>query len=178
MKTLEVEEAYSNHQKNKNMAREEKIKDKLRAEKDNTFCAIIGDLEAVTSCPKSESADFYYASKISCYNYSIYNLGNKDGYCYRWNELKAKQGKNEIGSCLIHFLNEVVPCDVKEVFIWADTCGGQNRNQYTAAVLISIIEDPTNSIKKITQKFYESGHSQSEVDTIHSTLEDASGDLE
>ena len=59
--------------------------------------------------------------------------------------------------------------EMQEVVVWADTCGGQNRNQYLSAVLLDIVNDTSNNFESIILKFFESGHSQSEVDSIHLT---------
>ena len=83
------------------------------------------------------------------------------------------RGTNEIGSCLKHFLNEIVSNEVNEVVLWSDSCGGQNRSQFISSVLLNVIEDTSNNINIVTQKYFESGHSQSEVDTIHSALDQA-----
>ena len=121
----ESEEAYKAHMTRKEMSHEEKERDKKRAENDKTFAAIIGDLEQVSPCPKATAQDFFFVSKLSCYNYSVYNLGTKDGTCYRWDESKSDRGANEIGSCVRHYLTKALANDVTEVVIWADTCGGQ-----------------------------------------------------
>ena len=46
-------------------------------------------------------------------------------------------------------------------YIWADTCGGQNRNKENAAVLMYIqykeVKTTNHNIKKITLKFFEMG---------------------
>ena len=172
-KTKESEEEYQAHIMRKEMAREEKERDKKRAEKDRTFAAIIGDLEQVSPCPKATAQEFFYVSKVSCYNYSIYNLGTKDGTCYRWDESKSNRGANEIASALRHHLTKILTNDITEVVIWADTCGGQNRNKFLLALLIALVEDTNNNIRNIILKYFEPGHSQSEVDSIHTTLESA-----
>ena len=172
-KTADADKNQKEHLENKEMAREEKERDKLRAENDQRFVAINGDMQQVSPCPKGNASEFFYVSKISCYNYSIYNLGTKDGYCYRWDESIAKRGADEIASCVHHFLFKEISKDVEEVVIWSDTCGGQNRNPFLSAVILNIIDDESNSIKLVTLKYFETGHSDSEVDNIHSALETA-----
>ena len=171
-KTDARKQAYVMHLENKDMAREEKERDTIHAQKENTFTGIIGDLEQVSPCPRALSSEFFYISKISCYNYTLFDLGTKDGYCYCWDEPKAGRGSNEISSCLHHFLSHVGK-DISEVVIWADTCSGQNRNQYLTSIMLKLIEDRGNNINQITLKYFESGYSQSEIDTIHYTLEKA-----
>ena len=144
-----------------------------KAKSDDKYLAIIVDMEQVSQCPKGNASEFFYVSKLSCYNFSIYDLGSQEGYCYRWDERKSMRGTNETGSCLKHFFNKVVSNKVIEVSLWSDSCGGQNRSQFLSSVLLDVIGDTSNNINIITQKYFESGHSQSEVDTIHSSLDKA-----
>ena len=58
-KTLEIKDNHKIHLENKEMAREEKERDKARAKRDNTFVAVIGDLEQVGPCPKATAQEFY-----------------------------------------------------------------------------------------------------------------------
>ena len=59
---------------------------------------------------------------------------------------------------------------VTEITLFSDTCGGQNRNQYVAAGLLYSLRN-TPKLQYINQKFLERGHSEMEVDSIHSTIE-------
>ena len=49
--------------------------------------------------------------------------------------------------------------------------GGQNTSQFISSVLLNVIGDTSNNINIATQEYFESRHSQSEVDTIHSALD-------
>ena len=75
-----------------------------------------------------------------------------------------------MASARLHFYTHVVSDQVEEVVEFSDTCGGQNRSRYLSAMMCNVLEKSTK-INKFTQKFFESGHSQSEVDTMHSSLE-------
>ena len=158
------------------MARQERDADKARSKVDPKFIATIADLEQVSPCPKGNSGAFFYKSKISCYNFTIIDLTNNQGYCYRWDETQALRGANEMSSARYHFYTEVISKDVTEVVEYGDTCGGQNRSVFLASALCNLLEN--SNISKFSQKFFESGHSQSEVDTIHSSLERRLKDIE
>ena len=165
-KTDEQKEKQRVHLENRQMAREEKERDKVKAAEGIGYVA---DLEAVSPCPKATSSEFFYVSKINCYNYSIFNLGTKDGTCYRWDETKSGRGCNEMASALrFHLLNRL-PNNTKNVDVGMDTCGAQNRNQFLSAICLGVINDKNNNIEEITLKYMEPGHSQSEVDSIQST---------
>ena len=170
-KEADITGEFMEHITRKDTARAQKNADKQRSKDDPKFLAIIGDLEAVRNIPKAESGDFYYISKISCYNFSIYNLSDSTGTCYMWDQSKGKRGSNEIGSALKHYIANI-PEVVEDLVIYMDTCWGQNKNQMVASMLLKEV-NCSKTLKKITLKFFESGHNQSEVDSIHSCMERA-----
>ena len=85
----------------------------------------------------------------------------------------SKRGANQIGSYPRHFLSNPVTDEVTDVVVWTDTCGRQNRNRFIVAMCLDVIEGDTNKIQRITSKYFEPSHSQSEVDSIHTTHETA-----
>ena len=166
------------HEDRKNMCRQAKDKDKARAKNDSKFTAFIIDLEAVQNCPKAKTGEFYYVSKISCYNLSVYDLKSDGKLCYLWDQTKGARGSDEIGSCILNTLRNVEQ-GIEEVVIWADTCTGQNRNkENSAAVLHFLNEEQGHSVAKVHFKYFERGHNQSEVDTIHQLIEKATKNQE
>ena len=160
------------------MCRLSKEADKERAKDDSKFNAYIIDLEAVNNYPKAQSGEFFYVSKLSCYNLSVYDLKSDNKLCYLWDQTKAARGSNEIGSCIIHTLRNV-PEGIEEVAIWADTCTSQNRNKENASAILHFLnEEKDHTIKKVHLKFFEKGHNQSEVDVIHQMIEKATKNQE
>jgi len=79
---------------NKNLAKERKNADKKRAEKNSKFCVAVFDLEKVLQTPQSEVSSFYYKRTFSTYNFTIYDIGKKEGYCFIWDESDGKRGSN------------------------------------------------------------------------------------
>ena len=50
-----------------------------------------------------------------------------------------------------------LPKTVREISMFSDMCGGQNRNQNIAAVLLYVVQS-IDHINAIEQKFLEKGH--------------------
>ena len=88
--------------------------------------------------------------------------------CYLWNELDGKRGSSEIGSCIRHYLSSL-PDTVKSVSFHSDSCGGQNRNQYVASVLMHSVQ--SLPLEEITLNFLETGHTQMKCDSMHAAIE-------
>lgn len=88
-----------------------------------------------------------------------------------WTEIEGGRGPCEISSCLFHHLKSL-SVNTKNVKCFSDTCGGQNKNQYVAAMFIYAVQ--VLPIEVIDQKFLISGHSQMECDSMHARIETAS----
>ncbi|CAH1982561.1 unnamed protein product [Acanthoscelides obtectus] len=82
-----IQEKYEKHVSNKKAARALKDEDKETAINDKTISAACFDLQKVLVTPQSAVSDFYYKSKLATYNFTIYDMGNHEGYCYVWHEV-------------------------------------------------------------------------------------------
>lgn len=131
------------------------------------------DLQAVLQIPACEVGLLYYSRKLCVYNLTIYEapLPN-NAYCFTWSEVNGKKGSSEIGTILLHYLSNCVPRAITEITLFSDTCGGQNRNQFVAALLLWAVQK-IDHLEVIEQKFLESGHTQMEADSMHSSIESA-----
>lgn len=169
-KKLEIQREYDTHIKNKTLARELKDADKIIATDDKTVCVACFDLQKVLATPQSNVSDFYYKSKYSTYNFTVYDVGNNEGFCYVWHEKIAKRGPCEIASCLLKFIQTQKEKGVKSIIFYSDNCGGQNRNKFLFSMLS--LASTTYQID-ITHRFLEKGHTQNEGDSMHAVIENA-----
>lgn len=94
---------------------------------------------------------------------------DREGKCYIWDKTNGGPGSCEIGTFLINYLC-ALPRNVKEVVLYSDTCGGQNRNQFVTIGLWYAMSKNT-SLVKVSQKFFEKGHSVTECDSMHAAIE-------
>lgn len=169
-KKADMQKEYEYHIKNKIIARELKNSDKNAAISDKSLCVACFDLQKVLPTPQSHVSDFYYKSKYSTLNFTIYDIGNNEGYCYVWHEQIARRGSNEISSCLWKFIKAQVDQGIKKIIFYSDNCSGQNRNRFVfsmmafAAIFFKI---------DITHRFLEKGHTQNEGDSMHAVIENA-----
>jgi len=86
-----------------------------------------------------------------------------------WHESIAKRGSIEIASCMYQHLQNIA--NNKPVFMFSDTCGGQNLNVNFCALLLYAVHK--FDIPVITQHFFEPGHSVMECDSVHAHIENA-----
>ena len=105
--------------------------------------------------------------KLSCYNLSFYNIDNKNGQCFLWNETQGGRSSCEVGTCLYLYISSIAGdvSPVKEITFYSDTCEGQNRNKFVVAALhYTLMNIPSVGIAN--HKFFESGHSQMKSDSM------------
>lgn len=76
--------SFEDHILNTTLARNIKKADKERAEIDPKFCVAVFDLQKVLTSPQSEVSSLYYKRKFSSYNFTIYDIGQKQWYCFMW----------------------------------------------------------------------------------------------
>lgn len=161
------------HIKNKEMSRKEKDEDKKRSQEEQGFVCAAFDLQKVLPVPTGDVSLMYYRRKLSVYNFTVFDIGDRSGYCYMWPENIAKRGANEIGSCIWNFLQNQVRPEVKEVTFYSDNCVGQNKNRIIPTVYMKAVS--STNINIVTHKFLERGHTQNEGDSVHSTIEKCIG---
>ena len=118
----QLQPMYDKHIQEKQKARE--IKDNLKItalSKSSTFQSAVFDLQQVIYLPKSERGELFYKRRLSCYNFTVYELGTKEGYCFFHHEGLAGRGANEIASNLYKYLTYLDNQGKQEV---ANPCHG------------------------------------------------------
>ncbi|XP_022824803.1 uncharacterized protein LOC111355254 [Spodoptera litura] len=166
--TEEQIQAHNKHLENKTIAREIKNNDKEQAIKSpDTVCATF-DFQKILNCPHGDVGLFYYKRKLSIFNFTVFDLGLKEGTCYMWTECTGKRGANEVSSCLMHFVNIKVAGGAKKFLFWSDNCAGQNRNRVVYSFYMYISKCYGIDI---THRFMEQGHTQNEGDSVHALIE-------
>lgn len=160
------------HMQRKNLGRTVKAADKAEAEKSSNVITATFDMQKILSCPFGNVSIFYYKRKLNLYNFTVYDVAQKSGYCYMWTEVFGKKGANEISSGLNLFIRTKIDEGAKNFRFWSDNCSGQNRNRIVFAFYQHELEKL--DIESITHRFLEVGHTQNEGDSVHSVIEGAS----
>nr|CAI5860225.1 unnamed protein product [Callosobruchus analis] len=165
-------EEYEQHLKKKDIARNEKRKDKQQAgESEGTIVSINFDLQQVLVTPSDPTNNqLFYKTRLSTYNFTVYNVVSKEGTCYMWHESEGGRGSCEIASCLFQYFQSL-PDNAKEVRCFSDRCGGQNLNQFVVGMCIYAMN--TLQLESIDLKFLTCGHSEMECDSMHSAISTA-----
>ncbi|KAJ0179800.1 hypothetical protein K1T71_004391 [Dendrolimus kikuchii] len=119
---------FNQHMKNKDVARFLKKQDKIQATgHPDTVTSATFDFQKFLSTPHGETS--YYKRKLSIFNFTVFEMALKKGICYMWPETTTKRGSNEVASCLLQFIEISARKGIKDVCLWSDNCGAQNRNR-------------------------------------------------
>ena len=154
----------------KDKARAEKENDKKRAEGDESVSVWTQDAQAVLLCPSTKASALYYRCKLQIHNFTTYNLVDKEGHCYLWDETNGGL-KSEVFTHMIYdhykeFLSRNP--QIKELVLWSDGAMYQNKNATLANALLQLSMETGVFIY---QKYLVVGHTQMECDSMHSTIE-------
>lgn len=156
------------HLKLKAEAQAEKAKDKQESSDKLSVWTI--DLQRVLLCPKTQASTMYYKTKLQMHNFTCFNLGNKDGYCYPWEEHEGSLGSEVFAHLQFKHFESVLEANsnIKKVIVWSDGCGYQNRCCTIANAYLDLAMKHDVTIE---QKFLVAGHTQMECDSMHSCIE-------
>lgn len=161
------EEDYQQHIEKKNSAQKEKTNDKEAAIQGNNYTFTM-DVQAVKLCPVIKASSLYYKTRLQVHIFTIYNLATHQCTNYVWNETEGDLQASIFVSCIINHLEVHCLNEKREIILFSDGCGYQNRNSVLANAL-SLFSVENNIC--VQQKFLEKGHTQMECDSTHALIE-------
>lgn len=90
-------------------------------------------------------------------NEEFHNFHDNKVNMYVWDETTASRGSQEIASCCLRHLENVMT--QSHVIVYSDMCTEQNRNLQMALMWLRIVQSLENNIEVIDHTFLLSGHS-------------------
>lgn len=143
---------------------------KEKPENGMSFCF---DLQQVQVLPKVPISDAFYAQQLSFYVFCVTDVACKQPIFYSWLEHQAGRGATEVGSALYDFLKKTeFPESVKELTLFSDGCGGQNKNSHIVHMLmVWLHKHAPETLKSIRMIFPVRGHSYLPADRIFGRCE-------
>ncbi|KAL4708557.1 hypothetical protein ACJJTC_014165 [Scirpophaga incertulas] len=163
---------HEQHIRSKNICRELKQLDKNESKCSNgKVASATFDFQKILNAPHGQLSVLYYKRKLSVFHFTIFDLANKEAFCYMWHECEGKRGASDVSSCLLKYITKKQAEGVTDFRFWSDNCAGQNRNRIVFAFYMYVAQKFNISIK---HTFLEKGHTQAEGDSVHALIEHSS----
>ncbi|XP_050314378.1 uncharacterized protein LOC126748889 [Anthonomus grandis grandis] len=109
------------------------------------------------SLPSIPVQDIFYLRQLSLFPFGIHNLKNGSAQFFLYHEGLAKKGPNETCSFLFKYIKQNVPASVKELHLYSDGSGGQNKNNVMTRFCLAVTD--SGMFEKVVHKFPIRGHS-------------------
>ena len=128
------------------------------------------DFQCVLLCPQTKASTIYYKTKLQMHNFTCFNLSNKDGYCYAWEEHKGSLSSEVFAHLQSKHFESILEANgnIEKVIAWSDGCGYQNR---CGTISNTYLHLAMKHGVAIDQKFVVAGHTQMECESTHRFIE-------
>ncbi|ETO66345.1 hypothetical protein F444_16474 [Phytophthora nicotianae P1976] len=137
--TVTETEAFGEHTTAARRMREEYKSDLASA--DDTQAVIIIDFSQNLTLPSVSNtpSQWYFLSLRNVNMFGVFYANKNIQYNYGYDESVAGKGADEVNSMLHHFISQiVVPAGFRKLTIYADNCGGQNKNNFVVRMLLTL----------------------------------------
>lgn len=131
--------------------------DLKRAQENDNVEVLTFDMQKTLPLPRIPTNIVFYKRQLWLYNLGVHSGKQDKGYCYTWLEGEAGRGAQEVGSCIIKHLKTHLNEGVKELIVWSDSCGGQNRNIKMVLLFKSIFKSNPH-LETIRMRYLVPGH--------------------
>lgn len=147
-------------------------KDSQSAKSNNETLVISFDMQQQMFLPQLTHSQMYYSRQLAVCNLGIHVENTNQGIMNMWSENQGGRGSVEVASCLYNILTtDVIKVEQKQLILWSDNCGAQNKNQQLLAMYLTLIAK--GYFNEITHKFPTSGHTFLSCDRDFAVIEKA-----
>lgn len=109
------------------------------------------------SLPKIPVQELFYMRQLTVSLFCIHDIKKNVATIYLYHEGEARKSPNETCSFILDYLSSVPKDDYDELNVYADNCGGQNKNHCFSKMFLALTD--LKRFKKINQFFPIRGHS-------------------
>lgn len=145
---------------------------KEKSLKDPTKACICFDYMMVVPLPKIPVQDIFYLRQLSVNIFCVTNVKTGHSKLYIYHEGVCKKSPNEVVSFIDDYIKtELNDKNIEELSLFADNCGGQNKNHALVRYCMALVE--TGKFKKVDQYYPLRGHSFLPCDRAFGTIKRA-----
>ncbi|CAG4933963.1 unnamed protein product [Parnassius apollo] len=136
---LNLEKERQQHHKEAEDARAMKKQEIALAKTYDHIETLTFDMEKTLPMPRIPTNVVFYKRQLWLYNCDVHPGKTGKGFCYVWVEGKAGTGAQEVGSTLRKHISLNLDSKVKELILWLDSCGSQDRNIKLTLLLFVVL---------------------------------------
>ena len=168
LKTEEITRTYNDHLNEKNLCFQ--VKENLKKNCEEGSVVVAFDFQKTLLSPFGQTRTFYYSRRLKNFNFTITNIKTMVTDCYFWHEGNGNKGSCEVATCLLLYLKKLAEMGIKKtVTLFCDRCSRQN-NKFVVIMLSIAME--LFKFEELGVNYLVSGHSHTENDNAHITIED------
>ncbi|CAG7727625.1 unnamed protein product, partial [Allacma fusca] len=134
---------------------------------DNHF-ALCMDFQQNIPLPVTRINKEFYLRQLWIFNFGIKNIKTGETTMFLYSETFAKKGANEVISCLLWYVDNVVPPNVTTLSVFCDNPAGQNKNRFLFAALQHLAN---SRFERLYVKYPIPGHSRMPIDADFGLIE-------
>ena len=114
-----------------------------------------------------------FTQRICAYNESFSPLEKKVGESigFLWHQGIAGRNDEDVTSCFVKLLQLFTLRGVINLIVWLDNCTAQNKNWTLFSALVAVLNSLAGSLKSISLKYFEQGHTFMSADSFHHRIE-------
>lgn len=127
-------------------------------------------MQKILHCYYGDVSIFYYKMKLKLFNFTVFDVAKSKGFCYLWSEQTGKKGPNEITSFVFDLIRNKSTEGYRDFRFCSDNCSSQHRNRIIFFMYLYASKTFKINIK---HTYLEKDHTQTEVDSVHATIEKA-----
>lgn len=148
----------------------------LKRDEENTITFSF-DCQKNLVLPKIPDQATYYSRQLYLYNFTICEGTSnapqtlENTFIYTWTEADSHKGSCEIASAVYHRLTSTELGGIEVIRLFADGCGGQNKNTIMICMLMKLLHDVPTNIREIQLIFPVPGHSFIPPDRVFGRIE-------
>ena len=125
------------------------------AKQSTNMACLSFDFEQNFPLPHIPTNEIFYLRQLWLYVFCIHDITSGKGNLYCWPETTVHRGSNEVASVPFHYLKKLK--DIDTVYLFSDSCGGQNKNTNIIHFLYLLVKQ--GNFKRIQHVFPVRGHS-------------------
>ena len=126
------------------------------------------DMQRVLLIPIMKGKNYFFTSRLVCFNETFGCLQNGQDTCMLWHEAITGRNAHDVASSFHAFIRANCP-PLKHLIIWADNCGPQNKNWVLYSSFLELVSSTTGP-HSITMRYLEKGHTFMRSDSIHGLI--------